>query len=118
VDDTVIHRVGGATVAGLQLSRLDRLADPPGLSVLAGGTPQAAADQMRAAIPSRKGRALASTVGTATVAAIRAAGFDVIANPTAKLPNHARVIHPAGLEGFTDEFLARLAAVFQTTTGC
>jgi hypothetical protein len=44
--------------------------------------------------------------------------FEVIANPTQTLPNHARIIHPAGLAEFTDPNLARLATVFQTTTGC
>lgn len=118
-DDAVVHRVGGASVPDLRLGPLDAAAIPPGISVLTGGTPQEAADQMRAAFNnSRKWRAKARTVGSATAADIRAAGFDVIENPTAKLPNHARIIHPAGAAGFDDANLARLAGVFRPTTGC
>lgn len=117
-DDAVVHRVGGADVPGLRLGPLDAAATPPGTSVLLGGTPQQAADQMRAAFNSRKWRALAGTVGSATAADIRAAGFEVIENPTATLPNHARIVHPAGVAGFTDANLARLSMVFRITTGC
>jgi hypothetical protein len=61
---------------------------------------------------------LTEAVGTATAAAIRAAGFEVLPDPTARLPNHGRLVHPGGLAGFTDENLARLAQAFQNTTGC
>lgn len=117
-DDVTVHRVGGADLAGLRLSPLDRAAAPPGLSVLAGGSPRDAAARMRAAFRSRKWMALSGTVGSATAAAIRSAGFEVIDAPTHTLPNHARIVHPDGPAGFTDENLARLAAVFQTATGC
>lgn len=117
-DDAVVHRVGGAAVMTLRLRPTDAQAVPPGLSVLAGGTPEDAADQMRTAFPGRKWRALAGVVGTATAAAVRAAGFDVIAASTSNLPNHARIVHPDGVAGFTDANLARLAAAFTLTTGC
>jgi hypothetical protein len=114
-----IHRVGGGAVANLRLSPLDRQEDPPGISVLLGGAPQEAAEQMRQAFPkSRKWQQSSHTVGTATAAAIRAAGFDILPDPTARFPNHGRLIHPDGLAGFTDENLKRLSQAFQDTTGC
>ena len=117
-DDVIVHRVGGADPADLRLTPQDAGASPPGLSVLIGGTPHEAADQMRTAFPGRRWRAVASTVGSATAAAIRAAGFDVIAAPSSKLPNHGRIVHPAGVAGFSDVNLAALSAAFLVTTGC
>lgn len=73
---------------------------------------------MRTVFKSRKWKVQAGTVASATVGAIRAAGFEVIAAKTTKLPNHARLVHPDGATRFTDDNLARLAAAFQTTTGC
>jgi hypothetical protein len=59
----------------------------------------------------------AKTIGTANIEAIRSVGFDVIPARSAALPNHHRIIHPAGADGFSDENLGRLAEVFRTTTG-
>ena len=116
--DIVIHRVGSGSVANLRLSRLDAQQTPPGISVLLHGTPQEAAAQMRQAFPgSRKWRDTAHTVGTTTAAAIREAGFDVVPDPTTRFPNHARLIHPQGVAGFTDEHLVTLAATFHDTVG-
>jgi hypothetical protein len=56
-------------------------------------------------------------VGSTTADKIRSAGFDIIPNPTRKLPNHYRLIHPDGIRGFSDENLARLSAVFTDTSG-
>jgi hypothetical protein len=118
-DDVVVHRVGGATVASLQPTVVDLAAIPPGLSVLLGGTPHEAADEMRRAYPnSRKWQRLAGTVASTTAGQIRAAGFDVIPVPTGNLPSHGRIVHPDGVAGFTDANLARLATVFVLTTGC
>lgn len=61
--------------------------------------------------------AQAETVGSTTEEAIRAAGFEVIADPTRAFPNHYRITHPDGAPGFNDENLARLAAAFTNTTG-
>ncbi len=117
--ETVVHRVGGAAVDLLRLSPLDAAETPPGISVLLGGTPHEAAAAMRRAFPkSRKWMRLAGTVGTATVAAVRAAGFDVVADPTAKFPNHGRLIHPSGAAGFDDRNLGPLSQTFTETTGC
>jgi hypothetical protein len=117
--ETEVHRVGGGSLANLRLSPLDAKQTPPGISVLLGGTPQAAAAQMRRAFPgSRKWRETAHTVGTTTVGALREAGFEIMPDPTTRFPNHARLIHPRGVAGFTDENLARLAATFRNTTEC
>ena len=117
--DTVVHRVGGGSVANLWLSFLDAQQTPPGISVLLHGTPQEAAAQMRRAFPgSWKWRATAHTVGTTTAGAIRGAGFDVVPDPTTRFPNHARLIHSQGVSGFTDEHLVTLAATFRDTMGC
>jgi len=113
---TVVHRVGGGDLANLRLTRLEHKLTPPGISVLLGGTPQDAAAQMRQAFPrSRKWRRTAHTVGTTTAAALREAGFEVVPDPTARFPNHARLVHPNGRPGFTDTNLERLAQVFQNT---
>jgi len=115
----VAHRVGGGSVANLRLSLLDAQQTPPGISVLLHGTPQEAATQIRRAFPgSRKWRETAHTVGTTTAAAIREAGFDLVPDPTTRFPNHARLIHPQGVEGFPDESLATLATIFHDTAGC
>jgi pyridoxal/pyridoxine/pyridoxamine kinase len=66
---------------------------------------------MRTVYPRSKKWQAAGSVSSATVAAVQAAGFDVIADPTPNFPNHARLIHPLGASGFTDENLAALAAV-------
>jgi hypothetical protein len=117
--ETVVHRVGGGSVANLRLSPLDAQQTPPGISVLLGGTPQEAVAQLRRAFPrSRKWQQHAHTVGTTTAAAIREAGFDILPDPTARFPNHARLIHPRGLVGFTDENLQTLATTFRNTTEC
>lgn len=118
-DDAVVHRIGGAAVDNLRLKPAEHGLTPPGISVLLGGTPQETAAQMRRVLPgSRKWARQAGTVATATAAAIRAAGFDVIPAPSGALPNHARLVHPDGAAGFTDANLAQLAGVFGTTMGC
>jgi hypothetical protein len=67
---------------------MDQQEVPPGISVLLGGSPQAAAVQMRHAFPkSRKWNQAAQQVGTATVAAIRQAGFEIVPDPTSRFAN-------------------------------
>lgn len=115
--DTVVHRIGGGSVENLRLSAIDAQQTPPGISLLRGGMPTEAASQIRRAFPgSRKWRESANRIGTTTVAAIRRAGFDVLPDPTARFPNHVRLIHASGLAGFTDENLSILAAEFHNTT--
>jgi hypothetical protein len=117
--DTVVHRIGGGNMANLRLSPHDEQQTPPGISVLLGGTPQEAAAQMRRAFPrSRKWQAASHTVGTTNVAAIRQAGFEILLDPTSRFPNHASLVHPEGVSGFTDENLEALSRAFQDKTGC
>jgi hypothetical protein len=52
---------------------------------------------------SKKWKRRGRIVATATAADISAAGFAVIEFPTHTLPNHGRIIHADGIEGFTDE---------------
>ena len=117
--DAAVHRIGGGTLPNLRLKPQEAAKNPPGISVLLGGTPQDAARQMRAAYPrATRLHALAAVVGTATAEAIRQAGFEVIPDPSRRLPNHACIIHPQGVAGFDDANLALLSQVFQDTTGC
>jgi hypothetical protein len=117
--DTVVHRIGGKDIVNVRLKPREEVLQPPGFSVLVGGTPAQAAEQMRQAFPDpvkfARIRQLSDGVASATVAAIRAAGFDVRPEPSGKFPNHARLIHPAGIAGFSDPNLAHLASVFQET---
>ncbi len=114
IPDTVVHRIGGGHIENLQLSALEKELVPPGISVLLGGTAPAAAQQMRNAFPkSRKWYDSVMQVGTATIKAIRAAGFEVIMDATTRFQNRARLVHPDGVAGFTDANLERLAHVFE-----
>lgn len=116
-DDAVVHRVGGAAVDNLRLRPQELVLFPPGISILVGGTPADAAAVMRAAYPRNRRWHPPTVVGTATVADIRAAGFDTVVAPTPTFANHGRIVHPAGPAGFTDDELARLAAAFQNNPG-
>ncbi len=115
--DIVVHRIGGAAVENLRLKPKEKTLTPPGVSLLLGGTPEKVRQDARRAFP-HAGVLLeaAATIGTATVAAIRAAGFDVIADPTRHFPNHARLVHPKGIDGFSDANLAELCKVFTNVT--
>ena len=114
--DSVVHRIGGGQAENLALKPREMVDNPPGFSVLEGGTPQAARKQMIEAFPKATNlHKAAETVGTATVQDVRKAGFDVIHDPTKNFPNHASVIHPEGLAGFTPENLEKLSKVFRNT---
>lgn len=102
----------------LRLKPQESILNPPGFSVLRAATPAEAAAEIRAAYPDATGlHNAAATVGSSSVAAIRAAGFDVIPTPSRRLPRHCRLTHPEGVAGFTDENLERLSRVFTDTTG-
>jgi hypothetical protein len=58
----------------------------------------------------------AETVGSATAEAIRAAGFEVIPDASAKFPNHVRLIHPEGVAGFSEANLEKLSQAFQNSS--
>jgi hypothetical protein len=111
-----IQRIGGGSVENLRLKPAESQLKPPGISVLKAGTPAGAAEQMRMAFPTAaKLHELTKTVGSATEEAVRAAGFDVMPDPTRKFPNHHRLIHPDGVAGFGDDNLARLSEAFTNT---
>ena len=115
-DGIPIHRIGGGSVANLSLKPSEKALIPPGISTLQGGTPDEAAEAMRQQFPRMAPRGK-TTVGTTTAEQIRQAGFDVIMNPTPRFPQHARLIHPDGTDGFTQENLERLAECFEDHTG-
>lgn len=110
--DVVVHRLGPATAAGFAPKPAELALDPPGVSVLLGGTAPEAMGAMRAVYPRSKKWQAAGAVSSATAAAIRAAGFDVIPDPTPNFPNHGRIVHPLGAAGFTDNNLTALAGAF------
>ena len=113
-----IHRIGGASIENLRLKPREAALDIPGISVIMAPSPSEAAQEMRTGFPRASGlHELAKTIGTASEVDIRNAGFDLLPTPSKALPNHYRLIHPDGVAGFNDENLARLAAVFQNTTG-
>ncbi len=119
-DDVELHRLGGADIPNLRLKPGERVLTPPGISVLATGSPEEAVAAMRAGFRQvRKWQAVVVGVATATAAAVRAAGFDVIPAPTTRFGDlHYRIVHADGQAGFIDENLARLAAAFTRYTEC
>ncbi|MDR3633930.1 MAG: hypothetical protein P4L84_09005 [Isosphaeraceae bacterium] len=111
-----IHRIGGGGVENLRLKPAEEKLDPPGISVLKRATPAEVAAEVRAAFPgATKLHEAASTIGTTTEESIRLAGFEIIADPTRRFPNHHRIIHREGVAGFTEENLRRLSAAFEET---
>ena len=113
-----MHRIGGSSVENLRLKPREATLNPPGISLLHAPSPGEAARQIREAFPAADGlHEAAQVIGSTTVDNIRGVGFDVIPNPTKKLPNHYRIIHADGVAGFSDENLARLSAVFTKTSG-
>jgi len=113
-----MHRIGGGSVESLRLKPREATLNPPGISLLQAPSPGEAVRQIQEAFPAADGlHEAVQVIGSTTVDNIRGAGFDVIPNPTKKLPNHYRLIHPDGVAGFNDENLARLSAVFTETSG-
>ncbi len=117
-NDGAVHRVGGGDEKNLGLKPHEAKLDPPGISVLIGGTPAEAAAFRRVFGPKSSLGKAASTVGAAELGQIRAVGFDVAAAPTSNFPNHGRIVHSTqGAVGFIPENLQGLSQVFTTTTG-
>jgi hypothetical protein len=111
-----IHRIGGGSVENLRLKPKEATLNPPGISVLKALSPGEAARQIREAFPEAEElHEIAKVVGSTTAEKIRSAGFDVLPNPTRRLPNHHRVIHPDGAGGFSEENLKGLSEVFTDT---
>jgi hypothetical protein len=115
-DDVVMHRVGGASLENLSLRPAEVKLTPPGFSLLCGGAPGEAADAMRKQYPRMAPRGHTAVAST-TAGQIRAAGFEVMKNATARFPQHGRLIHPDGVAGFTRENLEKLVDCFTETTG-
>ncbi|WP_177342397.1 RHS repeat-associated core domain-containing protein [Pseudomonas sp. ABFPK] len=116
---TPVHRIGGNSIDNLRLKEAEKNLLPPGISVLHSCCPCAASKQMREAFPKASGlQRAAGRVASGTTDAIREAGFDVIGDPTQKFPNHARIIHPDGVNGFSDGNLEQLASALGETTKC
>lgn len=100
----------------LRLKPKEATLNPPGISVLKAPSPSEAARQIREAFPvAEELHEAAKVVGSTTVEKVQGAGFDVMPNPTGRLPNHHRVIHPDGAGGFSEENLKRLSEVFTDT---
>ena len=117
-DNDSCHRIGGGDADNLELKPQEAKLNPPGISILIGGTPQQAAADWRAVFTKPGPGAKAGTVGTAEIERIRGLGFEVIAVPTPNFPNHGRLIHPTeGAAGFTSDNLQKLSQVFTNTTG-
>lgn len=113
-----LHRIAGSSVENFQLKSREATLNPPGISLLYASSPEDAARQMREAFPAADGlHEAAQIISSSTLEKIRSAGFDVIPNPTRKLPNHYRLIHPDGVVGFSDENLTRLSAAFTENSG-
>jgi hypothetical protein len=115
-DDTVVHRIGGGSAANLAIKPAETALNPRGISLLQGGTPSEAAAAMRQQFPRQAPRGQ-TVVGSTTARTIRAAGFDVIMDPTQRFPQHARLIHPQGAAGFTQQNLQRLSQSFHDQAG-
>ena len=116
VDD--IHRIGGSSVENFRLKAKEAQLNQAGISVLKAASPAEAVRQLREAFPNAEElHEIAQIVASNSVEKIRTTAFDIIVNPTRRLPNHHRIIHPDGADGFIDENLQKLAEVFITTTG-
>jgi hypothetical protein len=108
--ESLVHRIGGSGLHNLRLKLPEIELHPPGICE----TSEEAAYQVRRAFPhATRLLAASQTIASATVEAVRYAGFDVISDPTRRFVNHARIIHPDGLAGFADESLKRLSAAFR-----
>jgi hypothetical protein len=119
IQNAPCHRIGGGEPSNLKLKAAEAKLNPPGISVLVGGTAQqAAADFRRVFGPQSTLGKKAAVVGTAALDRIRAAGFDVIEDPSSNFPNHGRLIHPTeGAAGFAGENLERLTQAFSNQGG-
>jgi hypothetical protein len=112
------HRIGGGGVENLTLKAKEAGLQPPGISLLQASSPAEAARQMRKAFPkAKKLHDLTNTVGSISSELIREAGFDIMHVPSTLFPNHYRLFHPQGAEGFNEENLQRLALAFVNNTG-
>ncbi|HEY5864192.1 MAG TPA: hypothetical protein VI542_01355 [Candidatus Tectomicrobia bacterium] len=102
----------------LRLKPREVTLNPPGISLLRAPSPEDAARQLREVFPAADAlHNAAQVIASTTVDKIRQAGFEVLPNPTKRLPHHYRLIHPEGVAGFDDTNLRRLSAAFIETSG-
>jgi hypothetical protein len=108
-----IHRIGGGNVENLKLKPGEAQLRPPGISVLKSESPIDAAKQIKEAFPNATDlHETAKVVGSTNEKLIKSTGFDLMPDPTKKFKNHHRLIHPAGVDGFSEENLVKLSKVF------
>ena len=113
-----VHRIGGRGTDNLRLKPAELRLLPPGISVLRSPTPADAADQMRRAFPAAGLlHELCRLVASSNADLIRQAGFELLAAPTRKFPNHFRIIHASAEAWFDEVALERLSATFIETVG-
>src|SRR5581483_1716858 len=80
-DDAIVHRIGGGKAPNLRLKAAERKLTPPGISTIRAESPEEAA-RLAKEVANEHGwsrmATAAETMGSATAADIRSAGFDVI----------------------------------------
>ena len=126
-----MHRIGGSSVENLRLKPREATLNPPGISLLHALSPQEAARQIREAFPAADElHTAAQVIGSTTIEKVRSTGFDIIPNPTRRLPHHYRLIHPDGVAlpadtalrlsryfGLSERFWIHLQARYDLETG-
>nr|WP_237397876.1 RHS repeat-associated core domain-containing protein [Gilliamella sp. Lep-s35] len=120
LDNTKLFRIGGSGVDNLKLKSGEIKLDPPGISVIRANSAEEAAKIMRDAFPDAKKFSKlheilnSGKIGEIDAKSIRDAGFDVIHNPTKGIGDaHARLIHPDGADGFSNNNLKKLSDNFK-----
>jgi hypothetical protein len=111
-NETVVHRLGQSEGVSFEPTPAELALTPPKISRLMGGSPAEAIAAIRAVYSKSKKWKAPGAVATATVGSIRRVGFDVVADPTAQFPNHARLVHPVDGPIFGPSEVVALAVVF------
>ncbi|MCE3602623.1 RHS domain-containing protein, partial [Massilia sp. P8910] len=116
-DATKVYRISteGPYNFNFNSRELDAIAtgklNPPGISLIRAGSPAEAMDIWNNAFRDRP----AVSIGEVSAKDIRAAGYDVIHDPSKKgalRENHARLVHPDGVDGFnsnTDKLVPKFS---------
>jgi hypothetical protein len=119
-----LFRIGGGKASNLKIKNSEKGLSPPGISLFIGRNAQEVSLLFKTTILAQiasgaisQGRGLdlisqSSIVGQSTLKGIMSSGFSVMPNPTAKFPNHARLVHPIGSEGFNLENRQTLSKQF------
>lgn len=113
-----MHRIGGSDPDDPMLTTREMKLNPSGISVPEGEMPAEVTALMRKAPPNATSlHKAADCAGMPCITKIQQAGFDVMPDPTRKLPNHHRLILRDGAAEFTPENLKKLSDAFADTTG-